>query len=86
MPNEKKHDSGASEGGRRPTEDASESSANVGGGRWSAKKGCGENWRSKTAFWMPPILRLSLSIPCHWRPFLDSIRTPATNFWTPQKR
>ena len=38
MPNEKKHDSGASEGGRRPTEDASESSANVGGGRWSAKR------------------------------------------------
>ena len=38
MPNEKKHDSGASEGGRRPTEDASESSASVGGGRWSAKR------------------------------------------------
>ena len=38
MPNEKQHDSGASEGGRRPTEDASESSANVGGGRWSAKR------------------------------------------------
>lgn len=38
MPNEKKHDSEASEGGRRPTEDASESSANVGGGRWSAKR------------------------------------------------
>lgn len=38
MPNEKKHDSGASEGGRRPTEDAPESSANVGGGRWSAKR------------------------------------------------
>jgi hypothetical protein len=31
MPNQKKHDSGASEGGRRPTEDAPESSANVGG-------------------------------------------------------
>lgn len=38
MPNEKKQDSGASEGGRRPTEDAPESSANVGGGRWSAKR------------------------------------------------
>jgi transposase-like protein len=38
MPNEKKHDSGASEGGRRPAEDAPESSANVGGGRWSAKR------------------------------------------------
>jgi len=38
MPNEKKHDSGASEGGRRPTEDASESSASAGGGRWSAKR------------------------------------------------
>jgi transposase len=38
MPNEKKHDSGASEGGRRPTEDASESSANIGGDRWSAKR------------------------------------------------
>lgn len=38
MPNEKKHDSGASEGARRATEDAPESSANVGGGRWSAKR------------------------------------------------
>ncbi len=38
MPNEKKHDSGASEGGRRPTEDAPESSASAGGGRWSAKR------------------------------------------------
>ena len=38
MPNEKKHDSGASEGGRRPTEDAPESSTSAGGGRWSAKR------------------------------------------------
>lgn len=38
MPNEKKHDSGASEGARRATEDASESSANAGGGRWSARR------------------------------------------------
>jgi hypothetical protein len=37
MSNPKKHDS-ASGGGRRPTEDALESSANVGGGRWSAKR------------------------------------------------
>jgi transposase len=38
MPNEKKHDCGASEGGRRPTEDAPQSSASAGGGRWSAKR------------------------------------------------
>lgn len=38
MSNPKKHDSGASEGGRRPTEDAPESSAIAGGGRWSAKR------------------------------------------------
>jgi transposase len=38
MSNPKKHDSGALEGGRRPTEDASESSATAGGGRWSAKR------------------------------------------------
>lgn len=38
MPNEKKHDSGASEGARRATEDAPESSASAGGGRWSAKR------------------------------------------------
>ena len=38
MSNPKKHDSGASEGGRRPTEDAPESSATAGGGRWSAKR------------------------------------------------
>ena len=38
MSNPKKHDSGASEGGRRPTENASESSAISGGGRWSAKR------------------------------------------------
>ena len=37
MSNPKKHDSGAPEGGRRPTEDAPESSA-AGGGRWSAKR------------------------------------------------
>ena len=38
MSNAKKHDSGAPEGGRRPTEDALESSAPAGGGRWSAKR------------------------------------------------
>ena len=38
MSNPKKHDSGAPEGGRRPTEDAPESSAAAGGGRWSAKR------------------------------------------------
>src|ERR1051325_5609741 len=38
MPNEKKHDSGASEGARRATDDAPESSASAGGGRWSAKR------------------------------------------------
>src|SRR3954447_2877952 len=38
MSNPKKHDSGAPEGGRRPTEDASESSATAGGGRWSARR------------------------------------------------
>ena len=38
MSNPKKHDSGAPEGGRRPTEDASESLATAGGGRWSAKR------------------------------------------------
>lgn len=34
----KKHDSGASEGARRATEDAPESSAPAGAGRWSAKR------------------------------------------------
>lgn len=34
----KKHDSGASEGARRATEDAPESSARAGAGRWSAKR------------------------------------------------
>jgi hypothetical protein len=38
MSNAKKHDSGASEGARRATEDAPESSASTGGGRWSAKR------------------------------------------------
>lgn len=38
MSNTKKHDSGASEGARRATEEASESSAGPGGGRWSAKR------------------------------------------------
>jgi transposase len=38
MSNAKKQDSGASEGARRATEDASESSASAGGGRWSAKR------------------------------------------------
>ena len=37
MSNAKKHDSGAPEGGRRPTEDAPESSR-AGTGRWSAKR------------------------------------------------
>ncbi len=34
----KKHDSGASEGARRATEDAPESSAPASAGRWSAKR------------------------------------------------
>jgi transposase-like protein len=38
MSNAKKHDSGASEGACRATEDAPESSARAGGGRWSAKR------------------------------------------------
>jgi transposase-like protein len=38
MSNAKKHDSGASEGARRATEDAPESSARAGAGRWSAKR------------------------------------------------
>lgn len=38
MSNTKKHDSGASEGARRATEEASESSAAAGGGRWSTKR------------------------------------------------
>jgi len=38
MTSSKKDDSGASEGARRATEDASESSARVGAGRWSAKR------------------------------------------------
>jgi len=38
MSNAKKHDSGAPEGARRATEDAPESSALAGGGRWSAKR------------------------------------------------
>ncbi len=38
MSNTKKHDSGASEGARRATEDAPESSARTGAGRWSAKR------------------------------------------------
>ena len=38
MPNSKKHDSGASEGARRATEEASESSVGPGGGRWSCKR------------------------------------------------
>ena len=38
MSNIKKHDSGASEGARRATEDASESSARAGAGRWSARR------------------------------------------------
>ena len=38
MSNAKKHDSGASEGARRATEDAPDSSARAGAGRWSAKR------------------------------------------------
>src|SRR5512133_1462431 len=38
MSHPKKHDPAAPEGGRRPTEDAPESSAAAGGGRWSAKR------------------------------------------------
>ena len=38
MSSPKKHDSGASEGARRATEDAPESSAAAGGGRWSSKR------------------------------------------------
>jgi len=38
MSNSKRHDSEASEGARRATEEASESSAILGGGRWSAKR------------------------------------------------
>lgn len=38
MYNAKKHDSGASEGARRATEDAPESSASAGGGRWSSRR------------------------------------------------
>lgn len=38
MSNGKKQDSAASEGARRATEDAAESSASPGGGRWSAKR------------------------------------------------
>ena len=38
MSNTKKHDSGASEGAHRATEDAPESSAGAGGGRWSARR------------------------------------------------
>jgi transposase-like protein len=38
MSNTKKHDSVASEGARRATEDGTESSARAGAGRWSAKR------------------------------------------------
>jgi len=38
MSTAKKHDSGASEGARRATEDAPGSSARAGAGRWSAKR------------------------------------------------
>ena len=38
MPNPNKHDSGAAEGARRATEQAPESSAAAGAGRWSAKR------------------------------------------------
>jgi transposase-like protein len=38
MPNPNNHDSGAAEGARRATEQAPESSAAAGAGRWSAKR------------------------------------------------
>ena len=38
MSSTKRHDSGAAEGARRATEDAPESSARAGAGRWSAKR------------------------------------------------
>lgn len=38
MSSSKKHDSGASEGARRATEEAPESSPGPGGGRWSASR------------------------------------------------
>jgi transposase-like protein len=38
MSNVKNYDSGASEGARRATEDAPESSARAGAGRWSARR------------------------------------------------
>jgi len=38
MSNAKKHESGASEGARRATEDAPDSSARAGAGRWSARR------------------------------------------------
>ena len=38
MPNSTKHDSGAAEGARRATEQAPESSAPAGAGRWSARR------------------------------------------------
>lgn len=38
MPTSTKHDSGAAEGARRATEQAPESSAAAGAGRWSAKR------------------------------------------------
>jgi len=38
MSSPKKHDSGDSEGARRATEEALESSAGAGGGRWSARR------------------------------------------------
>jgi transposase len=38
MSKNNKHDSGAAEGARRATEQAPESSAAAGGGRWSAKR------------------------------------------------
>jgi hypothetical protein len=38
MSNAKKHDSGASDGARRATEDAPESSARAGAGRWSSRR------------------------------------------------
>ncbi len=38
MSKENKHDSGAAEGARRATEQSPESSAALGGGRWSARR------------------------------------------------
>ena len=43
MSSQKKHDSGAAAGARRATEQAPQSSAGPGGGRWSAKRKVGSS-------------------------------------------